>query len=272
MNREKDAVFDLNDKRWVLVTGASAGIGKSLARVFARNDFNLILVARREDMLKALANELSSLHSVKTLVIKQDLSSPDAANNIMSQIDQKGIEVSALVNNAGYAIQESFTDATWEQHQNFIQVMTSSVVELSYLCVQGMRERSYGRIINVSSLAIYTPETAGSLYGAVKSFVSAFSKSLHMELSRHNVYCLALHPGFTYSEFHDVMDVRDKMEKLPKALWQDSEQVAEEAFEALMKGRMSLINGRLNRILALFMKVLPERLLYWLSMRSSPFS
>ena len=242
-----------------MITGASAGIGAAFARVFAENGFDLVLTARREARLHELADELGRKHSVSSRVIAADLADPGAPRRIFDEIASHGRHVDALVNNAGYGVPGSFRNASWSKHADFIQVMITAVVHLTHLFEPGMRERGYGRIINVSSLAALVPGSAGhTLYGAAKSFLVKFSESLSLEHVGSGVHVTALCPGFTYSEFHDVLGNRALVSKLPSYLWMDADSVARQGYEAVMAGKPVFVNGPINRAVAAAVKLMPQ--------------
>jgi hypothetical protein len=248
-----------------LITGASAGIGKALAEVFAENGFNVVLVARRLEKLQEVAATLERRYSVTATCISADLAKATAPKKLYEEITAKNIVIDVLVNNAGYAINEAFTETSWKQHQDFINVMMLSLTQLCYLFSKDMKSRGYGRIINVSSVAAFAPEWGGSLYGAVKSYVKHFSEALDLELKPHNVYCMALCPGFTFSEFHDVMGVRGAVSKLPKCMWMDARTVAEQGYKAVMRGEVTYITGVVNKTMVTAFELLPRKVKYLIS-------
>lgn len=245
--------------RTALVTGASAGIGVALARVFAKNGFDLALTARREDRLKTVAAELTNRFGVRASVIAADLADPKSPRRLFNTLCERGVVVDALVNNAGYAVPQAFRRTSWATHAAFMQVMVQAPVELCHLFEPGMLERGYGRILNVASLAGLVPGARGhTLYGAAKSFVIKFSESLALEHEGDGVQVSVLCPGFTYSEFHDVANVRGLVSKLPSYLWMDAEAVAEDGYEALMGGRLICVPGAVNRAIVSVARLLPE--------------
>jgi short-subunit dehydrogenase len=191
--------------RTALITGASAGIGTALARVFAEHGFDLVLTARREARLVALASELEQKFGTRSTCIAEDLADPKAPRRLFDEVTARGIRIDALVNNAGYGVPKSYRNASWETHATFMQVLVTAVLELTHAFEPGMTERRYGRILNVSSLAGLVPGSAGhTLYGAAKSFLIKFSESLALEHAGDGVHVTALCPGFTHTEFHDV--------------------------------------------------------------------
>lgn len=254
-----------------LVTGASAGIGAELARVFAAHGFDLVLTARRLDRLEALAAELRERHGCAVHVIAADLADPSAPSRIAHEVAGAGLQVDALVNNAGYGLPGSFLSLPWEAHRAFLQVMVTSVAELCRLFVPGMVERRRGWIINVGSVAGLVPATAGhTLYGAAKALVIRFSESLAAELRPHGVRVTALCPGFTYSEFHDVNQMRAQVSRLPKFLWLQADRVAHEGYEAVVRGDVVFVNGRVYRLIILAARLTPAWLVNLVTRKMAP--
>lgn len=250
-----------------LITGASAGIGATFARAYARRGKPLVLMARRGDRLRDLA---ASLAPVRCEVIEADLADRDTPLRIAKEIERRGLVVDTLVNNAGYGVTGSFLSRDWQTHADFLQVMVTSVCELTHLFVPGMRERKYGRVINVASIAGMVPSSAGhTLYGASKSFMIRFSESLALELAGTGVHVCALCPGFTWTEFHDANGMRSRMGGMPNWLWQSAEAVVEEGIEAVERGRSRHVSGGVNRVLTTAFKHLPQPLADALIQRQS---
>ena len=248
--------------RTALVTGASAGIGKVFAEFLAEKGFDIVLTARREERLNTLAQEISSLHSVRTEVIVTDLADPKAPQNICDALSEKNISIDVLVNNAGYSISASFSDASLQAQLDLIQVMATSVVQLCHLLLPNMKKNRYGRIINVSSIAAFLPPAPGKLYTGIKSFVMDFSIALSLELEGTGVFSTALCPGFTHSEFHDAMGVRAQVNKIPSFMWMETKTVVKQGYYAAMKGEKVYINGKINRFLSIVFRLLPNKFKY----------
>jgi len=156
--------------RTVLITGASAGIGEAFAREYAARGCNLILTARREDRLQALAGQLNAKHSVKVSTVTSDLSHTDAPQKIKETVDLAGLEVDVLVNNVGYGVPNTFLANPWHVHRDTLQVMVQTVAELCYLFAPAMRERGSGVIVNVASLAGHLPGTRRAPCGHTRTF------------------------------------------------------------------------------------------------------
>ena len=248
-------------RRLMLITGASAGIGAEFARQYAARGWDLALTARRADRLETLARELEAEHNIKALTITADLAAPAAVDLILAYIDEAGRHVDGIVNNAGYGLPGTFFNTSWQAQADFIQVLSTAPIELVHKCLAGMAERNYGRIINVASLAGYTPGSNGhTLYASVKSSLIKFSESIHAEAhaAGYNINCTALCPGFTYSEFHDVNGTREKAQEMPGWLWMDAAPVVEAGIIAVTRGQPVVVPGAVNKGLATLTRILPE--------------
>ena len=249
-------------QRTVLITGASSGIGAAFAEVFAAEGFDLVLTARREDRLHALAERLRRQHSRKVEVLTADLSRVCAAASICQEIDRRGLTIDGLVNCAGFGVPGAFVSSTWERQQDLLQVTITAAAELIHRLLPGMIERRYGRIVNMASLAALVPAPAGhTLYAACKALIVKFSEALGNEVRPFGVHVTALCPGFTRSEFHDVTGTRALVQKMPRWLWIDADTVAREGFDAVMAGMSIQVPGRINRLIVLLSRLLPQRLL-----------
>ena len=254
----------VHQRHTALITGASAGIGEAFARVFAAEGFDVILTARREENLIKLANEIESRYEVSAYVIVEDLSDPAAPERLMKEIKSRGLDVDALVNNAGYGVNQTFEEADWKTHLDFMQVLSTSLMHLSHLALPHMRKQKFGWVINVASLAGYLPGMQGgaTLYTPVKAFVVRYSQALWTEMRGTGVHVTAVCPGFTYSEFHEAMGTKDTRDKTPNLMWMDAETVARQGFEAVMVDKPVIINGWINKSLAVLARILPEQLIF----------
>ncbi|MEE4249559.1 MAG: SDR family oxidoreductase [Alcanivoracaceae bacterium] len=260
-----------DQNRTALITGASAGIGAAFARHLAAEGFNLLLVARRAERLQALADELQREHGIRCDVFAADLNDPAAPAAIMAFADEKAIAIDVLINNAGLSGKTAFAETPWSALAGEIQLMVTALTELCHRVLPGMRERGWGRIINLSSIAALSPPGASLLYTGIKSYVLNISQSLDMELKPQGIHVTALCPGFTHSEFHDVMGTRDTASKLPNLLWQDAESVVREGWQAVMKGKPVCVPGAVNKLVAASIRPLPIALQYRLGDRLNPF-
>ncbi|OXE35026.1 MAG: dehydrogenase [Phenylobacterium zucineum] len=250
------------EHKLALVTGASAGIGAALARVYASHGYDVALTARRADRLEALATEISGRFGVEALTLAADLEDPKAPQVMLDHLAAKGRHVDALINNAGYGLTGTYSDTRWQDQAKFIQVLLTAPSELAHKVLPGMLERRFGRIINVASLAGLVPGSEGyTLYGAVKSFMIKFSQSLHLETRGSGVHVSALCPGFTYSEFHDVTGTRDQVHQItPDWLWMGAEDVAVAGYEAAEANHPVRVPGTQNKAIAAIAKLVPDDL------------
>ncbi|RDI99463.1 SDR family NAD(P)-dependent oxidoreductase [Dyella solisilvae] len=253
-----------------LITGASAGIGAAFARDLAARGHDLILTARRADRLESLAEELRARHTSTVTVLPADLADPHAVSALCDALAARGLAVDWLINNAGYGVPGTFEANDWPTHEAFIRVLMTAPTELAWRLLPGMRQRGYGRIINVASLAGHVPGSAGhTLYAASKAYLIKFSQSLALENRHLGVHVCALCPGFTWSEFHDVTGTRELMNKLPGFMWQTAEAVVREGHDAVERGEVVHVTGGVNRFIKALVKLLPDRLALWLSGRES---
>ncbi|MDH5671042.1 MAG: SDR family oxidoreductase [Myxococcales bacterium] len=247
--------------RTALITGASAGIGEAFARRLAASGCNLVLTARRQERLEALAAELRRAHGIEATALVADLAEPGAPLRLFQRTEELGLEIDMLVNNAGYGLPGHYVETRWEDQAAFLQVLVTAVCELTHRYLPAMEERGFGRIIHVSSLAGLVPGSAGhTLYSAAKAFLVKFAESLAAEQAGSGVQVTAVCPGFTLSEFHDVTGTRDLVSRMPGYMWQNADEVAAEGLAAVAEGRVLCVTGRVNRAIAAAAKVTPARL------------
>lgn len=247
-------------KRNVLITGASAGIGADLARECARRGHDLILTARREAPMRALAEEIGA--AAQATILVEDLADPQAPTRLAQAIAARGLTIDGLVNNAGFSRTSGFLNTDPADHAAMVRVMLSAPVELARLFAPGMVQRGYGRILNVASLAGRMPATGGdTLYGPIKSFLIKWSQGLHLEMAGTGVHVTALNPGYTLTEFHDANGTRDQVSAAyPAWMWMRSPEVARIGWAAVEANRPSVTPGVMNNLLAGLAKHLPDEM------------
>ena len=230
------------------ITGASSGIGAVFARQLAARGYDLILVARRQERLAALAELLQYQYPIEVTALPADLRNPaDLARleTYLAHLD----DLSLLVNNAGFGTLEQFIEASLNRQLDMIQVNAMAPIRLIYAVLPGMIDRGYGAIINVSSIAAWAATKGNTTYAGTKSFLNAFSASLQTELQGTGVQVQALCPGFTVTEFHDQPGFeRFKRNHLPAPLWTSSEAVVQASLQGLAQGQTLVIPGFLNRL------------------------
>ncbi|OBK35374.1 short-chain dehydrogenase [Mycobacterium sp. 1245111.1] len=259
------------NRRSALITGASSGIGASFARHLAAQGHDVLLVARRAERLEKLAAELHQDHGVRSEVFPADLTDPAAAAAITDHAAAQNMAIDILINNAGLSASTKFTATPWESVAAEIQLMVTTSTQLCHLVIPGMKQQNWGRIVNLSSLAALFPPVEGLLYTGIKAYVLDMSQSLDMELKPHGIHVTALCPGFTHSEFHDVMDTRETADRLPRLLWQQPEDVVREGWAAVMNGKPVCIPGTVNKLNAAAIRPLPQRIQYILGRSLNPF-
>ena len=242
-----------------LITGASSGIGAALARRIAASGQALALTARRLDRLEALAQELRQAHGVTVASIRCDLAQPDGAASLLETLRQRDLEVGTLVNNAGFGLRGDFTDASWSDAAAMVQLMVTAPVQLCHGLLPAMQLAGSGTIVNVASLAGLIPGLPGStLYSASKAFLIRFSQSLAAENRATGVRVLSVCPGYVHTEFHAVLGVEERMQRLPGLFWMDADDLARRTLTALEGQRPVLVPGSLNRTIAALARLLPE--------------
>ena len=230
-----------------LVTGASAGLGAEFARQLAARGQGLLLVARREERLKELARELGAAHGVRAEVFAADLAEREAPARIEAFAEARGLRIDWLVNNAGVAGPDLLEDRDWDAQARFFELMMLSVAQLCHRFVPPMRERGFGRVINVSSFAGRLARPAGANYGPAKAYLVALSEELALLLRGSGVHVCALCPGFTHTEFHEAAGLMEMKRGLPGFIWYDAETVVREGIEAVERGAPIWISGRIYR-------------------------
>jgi short-subunit dehydrogenase len=242
-----------------LVTGASAGIGASFAEVLARRGYDVILVARREDKLKEIANEVARRHGVRTHTIVKDMTDRRAPLALHEACAKLGWPVDVVVNNAGYPVNELFHRMTWEAVDGALQILIRSVMHLTHLFLPSMVERRSGRIVNVASLAGFEPGSyRSSLYSSAKASVIGFTESIDAELEGTGVRATAVCPGFTKTEWMSKTGL--DASKVPALLQMESGDVARVGYEAALRGTpVALVGTPAQRVLTAMFGMAPRR-------------
>ncbi len=247
--------------RMALITGASAGIGRELARCFAADGWDVVLVARREDKLRELAAELETTYQVGTRVEVCDLSNPSAPRQLIDRLQADGIALDVLVNNAGFGHSGAFVENDPDRLAAMLQLNMVALTLLTRLVLPGMVERRRGRILNVASTAAFQPGPHFAAYCATKAYVLSFSEAIAAELSGTGVTVTCLCPGATTTEFAREADMENsavfKKGLVPMG---KAEEVAREGYQACMRGRRVIITGLGNKAGALAAKVFPRRI------------
>jgi short-subunit dehydrogenase len=242
---------------WALITGASSGIGCELAKLFAANRFNLVLVARREMKLKQFAEELQTQHGIAVKVLTKDLSSATASEEIFEEL--RDTPVSILVNNAGSGWHGAFAREELQNSLDMMHVNMDVFVELTHWFLPQMLARREGHILNVASTAAFQPGPFSAIYYATKAFDFSFSCALAEELSGTGITVTTLCPGGTHTEFHArAGGKRHVSRRLPMM---EAKEVAEAGYRGLMQGKRIVVPGKVNQITSIVAKWMPTRLI-----------
>jgi len=239
-----------------LVTGASSGIGKSYAKAIAKDGMNLVLVARRKALLDELASELSEEYGIKVHTIAQDLSDMDAADKVFENVQEAGLEIDILINNAGFGTHGVFDELSLERELQMINLSCRLPVALSHKFIGPMKQRNRGAILFLSSMAGTMPIPFMSTYSATKVFPLFFAESLYGELTDSNIDVLAVLPGDTSTEFRETADLSNAFPIPPRT----ADDVVRTTFSALGKSP-SVIDGGANKMSAFFMGLMPKKTL-----------
>jgi uncharacterized protein len=245
--------------RTALVTGASSGIGAALAPLFARDGWQLVLVARTVAPMQALADRLAREHGVAVTVIASDLSAPGAAGRLAAELAARGLTVDALVNNAGFGLHgaHATTDAAEESRMLALNVV--AVTELTKALLPGMLARGRGRILNLGSVGSFVPGPLMAVYYASKAYVLSYSEALAEELAGTGVTVTALCPGLTRTGFQARAGLPTHMAR-GAGITADVDDVARAGYAAMMRGARIEVPGALNKLSTFLPRFAPRRL------------
>ena len=225
-----------------LITGASSGIGAAFARKLAARGRNVLLVARSEDKLIALCNELGRLTSIRAQYVALDLEQPDAAAQLFEETQKRELEIDMLINNAGFGSMGDFAKLDLNRELEMLQLNIRALVDLTHRFLLPMRERKRGTIINVASTAAFQAVPYMATYAATKAFVLSFSEALWDENRAHGVHVMALCPGVTETNFFEAA----KIGRPPMRTIQTAEEVVEAALRGLSRQKSVVISGWTN--------------------------
>jgi len=234
-------------QRWALITGASAGLGQEFARQLAAAGMNLILVARRTEPMEALASELKAANGIDVRILAADLSRASAPSDIYIYVQDQGIEIDYLINNAGAYGPDLLEVQDWAAYQAYVALMMTSVAGLCHYFIPPMRSRGFGRVLNVASVAGQISAAGDYSYGPTKAYLIALSKTLSKTFRDEDVNVLALCPGFTHTDFHASRQMTAMKDSTSKFLWYDADVVVREGLRALEQGKSEYSSGRLYR-------------------------
>ncbi len=245
---------------YALITGASKGIGKSLAQSLALRKFDLLLVARSASLLQQLAGELSATCGVQAHTLSLDLTDPGAVNEVMRWVESGRYEVSVLVNNAGYGLWGNFRDRGPEEINQMLQLNMQTLVNLTYRMIPLLSRQPQSHILNVGSMAGYQAMPTFSLYAASKAFVNTFTRGLSWELRGSPIQVTLLAPGSVRTNFVQRSGM-DHLERINHRTAMDPGPLAEEAIRAMLQGKREVMPGFVNRFYVFLIRLLPKSLI-----------
>jgi uncharacterized protein len=244
---------DAGTARVALVTGATAGIGLTFARRYARDGHDLVLVARDEQRLNEVADELRTTYGHEVEVLRADLADRAQVQTVADRLADRSRPVDVLVNNAGFALNRSFVSGDVADEERLLDVLCTAVLVLSHAAAGGMRDRRRGTIVNVSSVSGFV---AMGTYSAAKAWVTTFSEGLWRELKPYGVHVTAVCPGFTHTEFHQRASIN--MSKLPSIGWLDVDRVVDEGLADVRRGKVVSVPSKRYKALVFAIRHVPR--------------
>jgi short-subunit dehydrogenase len=248
------------EKEWVLITGATSGIGAELCRLFARDGSHIVLIDQNQKGLETMSAELVDKFGVQTVSLVQDLSNPEAPEQIYQDLQGRGVTVDVLVNNAGFGTFGNFWETDVARDRALINLNIMTPMLLTKLFLPGMVRRKRGRILNVGSVSGFLASPYASTYYSSKAFLLSFSQGVDTSLRGSGVTVTIVCPGPTYTAFdwHSTKDGGAPPQR--KRFQMDAADVAAQAYRGMKRGQMVVIPGTSNKALALLAKFLPRRL------------
>jgi hypothetical protein len=257
----------VDNYKTALITGASSGIGAAFAEALAAEGLDLILVARSEDKLRALAKQLAEVHARRVEVVTADLTHAGAAAKVHAAAQALGMEVDLLLNNAGFGTVGSFVKQDAARERDEIQLNAAAVVDMAHAFLPAMLERKRGAIVNVASMAAFQPLPYMSVYAATKAFVLSFSQGLRGEVRDKGVKVLAVCPGPVDTPFFEATGTKGLRKTVPRATLVTTELVVRESLKALRAGRSFVVPGVAFKMAALGTRFMPRDLLATMTAR-----
>lgn len=244
-------------KKTALITGASGGIGYELAKIFAKNGTDLVLVARNKSKLDEFKTELEKQFGISVYTIGKDLSESESVREVYEETAKQNIKVDYLINNAGFGDLGMFTETDWKKEERMINLNIKALTLLTKLYLKEMVNRGSGKIMNVASTAAFQPGPMMAVYCATKSYVLNFSQAINNEVKSRGVTVTALCPGPTKSGFQDASGMKES-KIVTKIKMPSSKTVAEFGYKAMMKRKTVAIQGFINKMLAFSVRFIPR--------------
>lgn len=248
----------MRERKRVLITGASSGIGYEFSKIFAKNDYDLVLVARSSEQLQMIADEICSIYNVTVKVIAKDLSTVNSAEEIYFEIAKDSGTIDILINNAGIQVYGPFSETNMEDELRMINVNLIALTRLTKLFLKDMAKRGNGKILNVGSTGSFAPGPLNAVYCATKAYVLSFSEAIAEEASGTGVTITTLCPGATKTGFAKRANIENI--RLFKSRVMEASEVAEIGYRALMKGSITVVAGIRNKLTAFSIRMTPRRI------------
>ncbi len=246
----------MSTRATALITGASSGLGKEFAQIFAKKGYDLVLVARSEEKLRSIAKNLEDKYKITSTVLAQDLSQANSASKIYNEIKIRGLHIDVLINNAGFGKIGAFIDEKPSTSTEMINLNVTTLTEMTALFLPEMLAQNKGKILNVASTAAFQTLPNFGVYAATKAYVLNFTEALHYELKNSNIAVTALCPGPTVTGFAKRANAETST-LFKNAM--DSKTVAEIGYKGLMKNKMTVIVGFKNKLMAYASRLIPSR-------------
>lgn len=243
--------------KYALITGATSGIGRQLANLFAKDQYNLVIVSRRQDELNNVSNELTKEYGINVVTIAKDLFDRNAAFEIYDEVKSKGIQIDVLVNDAGQGLYGEFVDTDINRELDIIQLNIASVVVLTKSFLKDMVARNDGKILNLASVASRLPGPFQSIYHATKAFVLSFSEAIRDEVKDKNVVVTALMPGATDTDFFHKANM-ESSKIVQEGKLADPAIPAKDGYEALMANKDKVVSGFMNKVQIAMSNITPD--------------
>ncbi|RYY81254.1 MAG: SDR family oxidoreductase [Chitinophagaceae bacterium] len=244
------------NQKYALITGGSAGIGYELARLFAKDGYNLLLVARTEEDLQQRCHDLRVEFKVEATYLVKDLFQPEAPFELYDEVQRRGLWIDALVNDAGQGQYGLFAESDIRRQLDIIQLNVNALTVLTYLFLKDMITRSSGKILNLASIASQLPGPWQAVYHATKAYVLSFTEAIRSEVKGSGIHVTALQPGATDTDFFNKAEMQES--KILDSKLSDPVQVAKDGYEALLANEDKVVSGAKNKLMVGMSNVTPE--------------
>jgi uncharacterized protein len=248
-----------NDQKYALITGATSGIGYELAKMFAKDKYNLVIVARNQEELDQTASQLKQESGIQVITLAKDLFIKEAPMEVYEEVKSRGIQVNVLVNDAGQGQYGEFIENDLNRELDIIQLNIVAYVVLTKCFLKDMVARNEGKILNVSSIAGELPGPLQAVYHATKAFVTSFTEAIRNEVKDTQVTITALLPGATETDFFNKADMEDA-KLVREGKLGDPAKVAKDGYEALMSGKDKVVSGLMNKVQVAVSNVIPDNI------------